>query len=440
MQVNTISVYSNQNFCNPNQNNLFSKQKSNRQNLRLLEPKNQVPLITPPNVYFHPSFCAFKKFGTEKINIYGAGGDLYNGRLGVRAAFEKLFNIKNISVYDPNPQKLQESGYNLLAKEDEAVSGAIYCLSPSKYHASQVINILKNTDKNIKGIYVEKPMCTAKTQLKELESAIRGSNIPIYSGDHYLFSNLAGLRLMGVDMPFDEYIKINFDNTKNKKFTKCIRSAKSYFAHDNIKSITAKAIEHGTEELLSRNWLQKKEGGGILLDIQSHIFNLLNVMGLKTTEITSVYGLKYPFINKQGASSNVAQQLFKSQRGVFRPIEKGEVEDRVLMTGKVNDKILATFECSQFMPKGEKYITIEGDNGERINFLVSSGERKVQVLDENNQVLAEAVTTEKPYNLMIEHAQSYFTKERDDELPSLFLKAQKATLEQIFEVKDRLGL
>lgn len=186
--------------------------------------------------------------------------------------------------------------------------------------------------------------------------------------------------------------------------------------------------------------LQKKEGGGILLDLQSHMLNLLNIMGLKTTEITSVYGLKYPFINKQGATSNTAQQLFKSQRGVFRPIEKGEVEDRVLVTGKINDKIWATYECSQFMPKGEKYITIEGDNGERIKFLVSSKERKVQLLDENNNLLAEAETIENPYDLMIEHAQSYFTKERDDELPSLFMKSQKSTLEQIFEIKDKLGV
>lgn len=440
MQINTISVYPKAVYYNQNQSNLPLKQKTNTRTLKLINNKDAKQYATPPNVYFHPSFCAVKRFGTERAFIYGAGGDLYNGHLGVKAAIERLFKIKNISGYDPNSQRLREYGYKVVDGEYDVSDSSIFCLSPSKYHAAQILDALKNGKaKGIKGVYVEKPMCTSPEQLKEIEKALKESEIPLYCGDHYFFSNMAGLRLMGVDMPYAERVKIAFDNSRNKKFTECINGAKAYFDPEDIKCVVTKMNEYGSDELLKRVWLQSKpKGGGILLDLQLHALDLLNIMGLKTTKITSVYGLKYPFVGE--AIANEERHLSKSLRGIFRPIEAGEVEDRILMTGIINDKTMATFECSQFMPRGEKYITIEGHNGQKINLLISSGERKVQLLDENNEVLAEASTEGKPYDLMMEHAQSYFSKEGNDKLPSLFFDTQKTTLKQVFDVKDRLGI
>ena len=434
MQINSISNIS---YLN---NYLFFKQKANNTNLSVLPQTNSPQINATSSNYFPPSFGKLVKFPTEKISIFGAGGHLFNGRLGFREVIENLFKMKNISVYDPNLQKIQNLGYNVLSKEGDVFNSALYLLSPSQYHSSQIVDAVKNAKaKNIKGIFIEKPMCISKEQLQEIEKVTKNSKIPLYFGDHYYFSNLAGLRLMGVDMPNKECIKINFDMTKNKKFTQCIENAEPYFESQDIKSITSKLNEKDVDALVSRPWYRKPGcGGGILLDLQLHVFDLLNIIGLKLTEITNVRGLKYPYSEK--VFSNLSSQNPLKHKTLFDLFKKGEIEDGVITFGKINGNIPTMLESIRYAPNNEKYIKIKNHNGEKIIFHVTSGEKKVQLLDKNNELMAEAYVTEAPYSLMLENAQKNFSRKPDAKFLSLLFNAQKASLEQIFKIKDKMGI
>lgn len=434
MQVNSISVISCQN------NNLFSKQKANNSNLLALPKTNSPQINMPSSNCFYPSFGNLVKFPTSKISVFGAGGHLFNGRLHVREIIENLFKMENISVYDPNIQKIKNFGYNILSKEGDVFNSALYLLSPSGCHSSQIIEAVKNAkSKNIKGVFIDKPMCVSQEQLQEIEQAAKMSKIPLYNGDHYYFNNLAGLRLMGVDMPSKESIKINFDNTKNKKFTQCINNAEAYFKLQDIKSITSKLNEKEVDALVSRPWYRKPGcGGGVLLDLQLHVFNLLNIMGLKLTEINGVRGLKYPYSEK--VFSNLSSKNPINQKNLFDVFKKGEIEDGAITLGKINGNIPTMLESIRYAPNNEKYLKIKSQNEERIIFHVTSSEKRVQLVDKNNELRAEACVPEAPYYLMLKNAQENFSGKQDDNFLSLLFNAQKGALEQIFKIKDKMGI
>jgi len=426
-------------YFTPNFNGLTAKTKDVLKN----QQKSFEYDIAPADIESNIPKAYYKLFSDKKINIIGAGS-IFDNFLEIGNVANNLYSTKNIYLFDPkyntsNADLNKISKYNILSDYNKITDGFAFIVSPTEFHASQVIDMIKK--KGIKGIYVDKPICTTPEELKKLDDVLKTTSKPMYFGDFFFFSNLPALRLMGVPMPYKDAVQIEFDASRGKKFTKAIHDAQPYFKKDEINSVIGKIVEQGHHHLLNRSWLQSKEkGGGVLLDLQTHIFNLLNLMDLSLNRIDSAYSMKYPFIESgvPGIDSKEDMpDLKKKQRGVFRPVEQGEVEDRVIITGKINNKIPAYFECAQYMPERENFIMIEGKNGEKIRCSTDIFDKKVELLDEDNHVIARAKINVLPYSLMMHHMQKHFDDAQNNSFP-MFYDIQKSTMNQIFSIKNML--
>lgn len=444
MQVNNITISQNYNSI---KRRPFSEKKANYPFIQNTERMNLTSL--PPIAYFHPSFCQAIRFPNAKATVYGAGGLLFNlERFGLRDLFGgKLFDKINVSVFDPSIERLNQfslrNTFNVLQNANCTEGSSLWLLSPSKYHPRQVAEAVASSgDKDIKGVFIEKAMCINKEQLQELETTTNASQIPLYYGDHYYFANIGGLRLMGVDMPFKNKVVISSDKTPGKRFTQCMQNAQAYFLPEDIKRIKSKMNETNVSALVSRPWYyQPNSGGGVILDLQLHVFDILNMMGLKLTDVAEARGLRYPY--SQGTIANMCSKDPLKHTEFFTSLKPGGVEDAAFVKGKINGNIPTELESIRYAPNNDKYIIIEGKNGETIKLHVTGGERKVQLLSKDGQVEAEAFVDGKPYDLMIEDAQSYFSGEKSNKdtgfLSALF-DAQKSALEQVFRIKDKMGI
>lgn len=362
------------------------------------------------NIFYHKQasvvgagsiFSNFLKFG-EIIDFY------YNPKMG------------NISIFDPkflndNGMKAAPDDYNVLKSLDDIRGGSVYIISPNKFHVPQMTQLSKNED--IKGIYTDKPVCISKKELAELEKTVQTSKTPLYFGDFFFFSQIPAIRLMGVKMPYKDAITVQFDNSKNKTFSSSIENAEPFYTSNEIKNIVCKTIEQGSENFEKRGWLKNKEaGGGVLLDLQVHISNLLNLTGLELTNIDSVSAKK--FNGKE-----------------FSSLKDGEVEDRAVIEGKINRTIPVYMETAQYMPKRENYIWIEGKDGNKIKITTDVFDKKTELINENGNIIARAYTVPIPYSLMIHHSQNFFDDSATNKTP-MFFDVQRKTMKQLFAVQD----
>ena len=378
-------------------------------------------------------------FADKKTNIVGAGSIFSNFFL-IDEVLDKYFGTrKNIGIFDPKflNEGSTHNGYPLIPSLDEVKNGSAFLFSPNRFHTEQIKELSQR--KSLDGVYVDKPMCISRKELKELDKAVRTSKTPLYFGDYFYFGQIAGLRLMGVPMPYKDSVTITKDNTKDKKFTKSIEEAIPFFKKDEISAVYCNFKEQGADSLLERPWLRdKKAGGGVLLDLQVHVSNLLNLMGLELTDISSVYAGKYICTDsKMPDPYRVLDEtdMKTRQRGIFEPLEIDDVEDAVIVTGKINGNIPAHFEVAQYMENRANNIIIEGKNSQRIRITIDDFDKKVELLDKNNKVLAEARSYPRSYSLMLHHAQTYFNDKETNKTP-MFYDVQKKTLQQIFTIKD----
>ena len=378
-------------------------------------------------------------FADKKTNIIGAGSIFSNFFL-IDEILDKYFgDRKNIKIFDPKFSKedSENNGYPLVHSLDDVKTDSTFLFSPNRFHKAQIKELSQR--ESLDGVYVDKPMCISRKELKELDKAVKTSKTPLYFGGYFYFGQIAGLRLMGVPMPYKDSVTITKDNTPDKKFTKSIENATPFFKKDEISAVYCNFKEQGADSLLERPWLRdRKAGGGVLLDLQVHVSNLLNLMGLELTDISSVFAGKYAYKDsKMPDPYRILQEcdMKTRQRGIFEPLEKDDVEDAVVVTGKINGNIPAHFEVAQYMENRANNIIIEGKNSQRIRITIDDFDKKVELLDKNNRVLAEARSYPRSYSLMLHHAQTYFNDKETNKTP-MFYDTQKKTLEQIFTIKD----
>lgn len=378
-------------------------------------------------------------FANKRTNIIGAGSIFSNFFL-IDEILDRYFgNRKNINIFDPKFSKKdsENNGYPLIHSLDNVKTDSAFLFSPNRFHTEQIKELSQR--KSLDGVYVDKPMCISRKELKELSKAVKNTQTPLYFGDYFYFGQIAGLRLMGVPMPYKDSVTITKDNTPGKKFTKSIENATPFFKKDEISAVYCNFKEQGADSLLERPWLRdRKSGGGVLLDLQVHVSNLLNLMGLELTDISSVFAGKYAY--KDSKMPDPYRILEESdmetrQRGIFIPLEAGDVEDSVIVTGKINGTIPAHMEVAQYMENRSNNIIIEGKNSQRIRITIDDFDKKVELLDKNNRVLAEARSYPRSYSLMLHHAQTFFNDKETNKTP-MFFDTQKKTLEQIFTIKD----
>ena len=282
-------------------------------------------------------------------------------------------------------------------------------------------------------------MCTTKEELKQLEKTVKKSKTPLYFGDYFYFGQIAGLRLMGVPMPYKESVNIEFDNSTNKKFTTCIDKAIPFFKNDEIESIQCNFTEQGADDILDRQWLWSREkGGGVLLDLQVHASNLLNLMGLELTDIDSVVAEEYPcHLSKKynPYREKPLPHIPKMERGKYRPLAEGEAEDKVSVVGRVNKNIPIDISVAQYEKERANNIIIRGKNQQKIRITIDDFNKHVELLDKDDNVISKASSSVRSYALMLHHAQTFFNDKETNKTP-MFFDTQKKTLEQIFKIKD----
>ncbi len=378
-------------------------------------------------------------FANKKTNIIGAGSIFSNFFL-IDEILDKYFGDRTkINIFDPKfpNEEVEHNGYPLVHSLDDVKTDSAFLFSPNRFHTAQIKELSQR--ESLDGVYVDKPMCISREELKQLDKAVKTSKTPLYFGDYFYFGQIAGLRLMGVPMPYKDSVTITKDNTPDKKFTKSIENATPFFKKDEISAVYCNFKEQGADSLLERPWLRdRKAGGGVLLDLQVHVSNLLNLMGLELTDISSVFAGKYAYKDsKMPDPFRILQEsdMKTRQRGIFEPLEEGDVEDSVILTGKINGKIPAHFEVAQYMENRSNNIIIEGKNSQRIRITIDDFDKKVELLDKNNQVLAEARSYPRSYSLMLHHAQTHFNDPETNKTP-MFYDVQKKTLQQIFTIKD----
>lgn len=382
-------------------------------------------------------------FNGQQTNIIGMG-NIFKEIFNMQEIFDLYFRErKNINAYDPKllEDGADQEGYNVLPNFESIESGSAFILTPNRFHVDQVEALSKK--ENLDGVYVEKPMCTTEEELERLKKIVQTSKTPLYFGDYFYFAQIPALRLMGVDMPYKDSVCIEFDNSANKKFTNSIENAIPFFKPEEISSINTRFREEGIG-LDGRDMPNTRTGGGgILLDMQIHVSNLLNLMGLELNEVTEVIAKKHPCGPARGKSSLI-------------PLEEGDAEDGVIIKGKINGSINVTFDVAQYMDERANTIIIESKNGQKIKITVDDFEKKVELLDENDNTIACAKLNVKSYGLMIHHAQTFFneesakkaTKMNDNKtpginssknkneapMPAMFFDTQEKTLKQIFEI------
>ncbi|MBR5303549.1 MAG: hypothetical protein IKU37_01825 [Candidatus Gastranaerophilales bacterium] len=421
-------------------------------------------------LYFHPSFKALKQQSTidalraqnesesynlqkedsfhslpqslaedfrhQRKHVVGGGAIVTTDLFDIKGAY-KLFHGNDgvLYLFDPSEKVETPDGYNRHETFDDIQKGSAFIYSPNTCHVEQVESLSQR--EGISGVYVEKPMCINREELARLEKVVKTPNRnPLYFGDYFYFAQIAALRLMGVPMPYKDSVHIEFDNSENKKFTNSVENAIAFFKPDEIKSIECRFCEQGADDVTERKWLQdRSKGGGVLLDLQVHVFNLLNLMGLELTSIDKLEGKKYPYPFNKMHDSNIPPK--ERERGVFADMRPGEVEDKVTIKGKINHNIDANYTVAQYMEEREDTITIRGKNSQKIRITVNDFDKKVELLDENDNVIARAGTNLHAYALMLHHAQTHFNDPNTKETP-MFFDTQKKSLEQIFEIQEQL--
>jgi hypothetical protein len=318
-----------------------------------------------------------------------------------------IMNMRSDSLIDPVTSSL-----NAIKKDSVAL-----ILSPNQFHLSQIKALANNP--NIKGIYCEKPMVINQSELVQLDKVLKTTDKPVCFGDHYYFKKLALLSLMGVPVPYKNLLDIELDET-NGKISECMEKSKPILG--KITSIKARKIENGSPTLLNRTWLQNKAGGGVLLDLGVHIFDVNNLLGLNVKNIDSVDLKKYPFVGRIDKS-----------KGVFREMGSQEVEDYARITGTATGGAKFDYEMTAYGLENTDYLLLEDENNFKLR-IPSDNARAIEYLDNNNKVIGRVSMKVNNYMLIFDHILSYFNSKKDNTSP-LFYNEQKDSILLIEKIK-----
>ncbi|MBQ8886230.1 MAG: hypothetical protein IJY61_00830 [Candidatus Gastranaerophilales bacterium] len=445
-QKNSLSPQIKTNYELPNYNSAISvfpsfTGKSTQSTISALKKQSKSPLYKfNEKDKFDAIPSSFANcFADKKTNIVGAGS-IFSNFFHIDDVLDSYFGDReNIQVFDPKFSNgdVPPKGYTTVQDYEDVKDGSAIIFSPNIFHAKQVKELSERG--TLDGIYVEKPMCINREELKELEKTVKKSKTPLYFGDYFYFGQIAGLRLMGVPMPYKESVNIDFDNSDGNKFTKSIDTAIPFFKEDEIASIQCNFTEQGADDILDRQWLWSKEkGGGVLLDLQVHASNLLNLMGLELTDIDAVTAEEYPCHLSKKYNPHREKPLPhipKMERGKYRPLKDGEAEDKVTILGEVNGKIPIDISVAQYEKERSNNIVIVGKNQQKIKITIDDFNKHVELLDKDDNVIAKASSNARSYALMLHHAQTFFNDKETNKTP-MFFDTQKKTLEQIFKIKD----
>jgi predicted dehydrogenase len=369
-------------------------------------------------------------------------GDWYHGWNSVEYRLNHITDEggRNRYIHDPKYLKFDTVDFKLVeakagSERDLKTIGTIISspteippntialiLSPNHFHLSQLKDCL--ADGNISGIYVEKPMVINGNELLELEEIIRRSEKPVYFGDHYLFEGVGLFALLGKPMPYKNLLTYSSD-PKSPLRKSCEQNRPIL---NNIVKIEGQVTFGGHDNLFDeRGWLREPSaGGGVLLDLGIHIFNLIHNLGFKVKNIVQA-SLKV--ISSETEISGEAE----IQRGEYADIPTGSnrAEDFAMIEGEMLSGASYAFKFAQFETHPKNYLQLFDEDNKKLRLLFK--DQKIQYLGPDNRVIDKMVLKTDAVLLLMHHALSYF---KSGEKAPMFFGEQRASIELIEKIKS----
>jgi predicted dehydrogenase len=323
----------------------------------------------------------------KKVGVVG-GGEVYQKMIGPAL---KHLGIE-VYLFDPN-KNIKNNFSEVRVDELGAIPNSIpvFILSPNKFHVDQTEYFTKRGNP----IVVEKPACLA-AEVGRLRSVVDKSEQPTYWIDfnHMMarsFIALAG----GVKMPFMDVVKIENDSTG--KITESIKN-NIPLINGKIKKITGRYIQKasgagGTTD--HRPWLRDaREGGGVMRDMMTRLFNISQLIGFKNIELKKCDKHSYA-----GRSNKIR---FKDVPNL--------AEDHAKVTGVMNGAEF-DFEVGKYAVENNLHYTIEYDSGDVLKLEWLPPNRKNRVTwTKNGEVQGAVFTDVDPYLLVVLDALTHCRK------------------------------
>ncbi len=244
-------------------------------------------------------------------------------------------------------------------------------------------------------VVVEKPACLAG-EVDRLRSVIYSSTQPTYWIDfnHMMarsFIALAG----GVKMPFMDVV--NIENDPTGKIAESIEKHIPLINGKIIK-ITGRYIQKaagagGTVD--HRPWLRSvKEGGGVIIDMMTRLFNISQLIGLKNIEPKTCDKHSYAGRNNKIRLRDIPNLA----------------EDHAKVTGTM-DGAEFDFEVGKYAAENNLHYTIEYDSGDVLKLEWLPPNRKNRVTwTKNGEIQGSVFTDIDPYLLIVLDALTHFRK------------------------------
>ncbi len=326
----------------------------------------------------------------QEVGVVG-GGEVYQKMI---APALKHLGIK-VLLFDPNkeiPTNFDEERVREIWFIAEQMP--VFILSPNKFHADQTEFFTKRGSP----VVVEKPACLGR-EVDRLKTIVEKNKQPTYWIDfnHMMarsFIALAG----GVNMPFLDALKIENDPSG--------KIAESFTNHTplingKIKKIIGRYIQRasgagGTTE--HRPWLRDaREGGGVMGDMMTRLFNISQLIGL--TKIEPKTCDKHSYVGKDN------KMKVKDVPNL--------AEDHAKVTGTI-DGVPFDFEVGKYAEENNLHYTIEYEAGDVLKLEWLPPNRKNRVTwTKNGEVLGSVFTDVDPYLLIIIDALNHFENKKE---------------------------
>ncbi len=323
----------------------------------------------------------------KEVGVVG-GGEVYQKMIGPAL---KHLGIK-VYLFDPNPDLRIQFGETRVADMGGIPENIpVFILSPNDKHVAQTRFFTERKQP----VIVEKPACLS-TEIEALNKVIYKSEVPTYWIDfnHMMarsFIALAG----GIKMPFMD--ALNVENDPTGKIADSIKNNTSLISGKIIK-ITGRYIQKasgagGTME--HRAWLKDpKQGGGVMRDMMTRLFNISQLIGTKDIKPTSC-----------------ELKRFDHGEGVFKNLGNWPAaEDQAKVIG-IMDGIPFDFEVGKYAAENNLHYTIEYDSGDVLKLEWLPPNRKNRVTwAKNGEIQGSVFTDVDPYLLIVIDALTHCRK------------------------------
>jgi len=397
-------------------------QTSTAEYLRHIAPKplggtDFVQARDDPMVGIYPSNLKNSKAGASVIVV--GGGEVYQRMIAPAMRFLGT----RVHLFDPQNPPLQDGEVRLQKLEDAPEGIPVFILSPNKHHAQHACFFMERGNP----VAVEKPICLSE-EVDDLVSAVQRTSAPTYWIDFNLMMGRAFIALAsGVNMPFMDRTALGLEDSGG---------AIDHVLHRHaplIKDKPIKIVGHYLQEETApgggidhRPWLSNvSEGGGIMRDLMTRMFNVSHMIGMECINIDRV-------------------DLHVSNReapGQYLPILSSEqAEQYAAVTGTMKNngrEVAFDFVVGKYAAKNDLRLVLEYEGGDKLTLEWMPPNRKNRVVwTKSDGTIGGNVSTQvDPYLLIVLDALRHF----DSHNPFPLYFAEQAKSVRVLGEAARIG-